>query len=39
MTSQGLVSNIETTMTIEQVSIAAQGTVAVLMGDQSIRIL
>ena len=35
MTSQGLVSNIETTMTIEQVSIAAQGTVAVLMGDQS----
>ena len=35
MTSQGLVSNIETTMTIEQVSIAAQGTIAVLMGDQS----
>ena len=35
MTSQGLISNIETTMTIEQVSIAAQGTVAVLMGDQS----
>ena len=35
MTSQGLVSNIVTTMTIEQVSIAAQGTVAVLMGDQS----
>lgn len=33
LTPQGLVSKIETTMAIEQVSIAAQGTVAVLMGD------
>ena len=32
MTSQGLVSNIETTMTIEQVSIAAKASDAVLMG-------
>lgn len=35
MTPEGPVSQIETTMSIEQVSIAAQGTVAVLMGDQS----
>lgn len=35
LNSAGLVANIETTMTIEQVSIAAQGTVAVLMGNQS----
>lgn len=35
LNSAGLVANIETTMTIEQVSIAAQGTIAVLMGNQS----
>ena len=34
LTPEGLVSHIETTMTIEQVSVAAQGTVAVLMKNQ-----
>lgn len=35
LTPEGLTSHVETTMTIEQVSIAAQGTVAVLMQNQS----
>ncbi len=34
LTPDGLVSSIETTMKIKQVSIAAQGTIAVLMGEQ-----
>ena len=35
LTQEGLVSHVETTMSIQQVSIAAQGTVAVLMENQS----